>query len=1290
MDKDTRNAIEKATQRARQLLRDDFTSQLEGTFDVLRSGNFVVTPGAHLSPRQVFEREKIVAAIEHKRVAGMDPAEAVADYVRDAAFTTLNRFAALKMLEARELVQECISKGEQSSGYREFCGLSPGVGLLPDGAGYRLYIESLFDELSTEIKVLFDRRDSASVLWPKRQTFEGILDVLNAPELSFVWAEDETIGWVYQYFNSREERQAMRDPKQGGSQAPQNSRELAVRNQFFTPRYIVQFLTDNTLGRIWCEMYQGRTRLNEVCEYFVRPNNEFDFRPKKDPRDVAILDPACGSGHFLLYAFDLLLVMYEEAWADSDAARSETTGHRLREDYQELDALRRAIPGLVLRHNLHGIDIDSRCAQIAQFALWMRAQRAFRDFGIRRSERPLIRKANVVVAEPIAADETMVNEFQRRLSDSSLARVFASLLDKLKLAGELGLLLRVEELGGKKQTSGQTGDLFVLAQERIRSAVAAFAEEFGAPARTKRRLFAEDALQGVGFLELSERRYSVLLMNPPFGDATPKAATYLEREYFSTRLDLFAAFCDRLLELSEPDGVLGAITPRDGFFKKTLLGWRELVLQHHMPVVADLGIGVLDAATVRVAAYVIAKTRSERPSRFLDLVDLPDREQRLRSEARTAQRAYDVQLSAFRLLPLCRFLYWLPRRLWEIYSSAEPLENRACTPRYGLTTLSDERFCRLFFEVEPETIGADRAWAFMSKGGDDYPYGGVSNCVVRWQDDGAEMAEVNRQANGQIAQTRRASKYYFRPAVAFSNRSVQFSVRWHPANFLFSVRGPAVIPLRASQSYLLGFFNSRLVRALIQMQTASQTYTSGVLKELRWVEPDRATCEAVERSAVEAFQQVRVRLATVETDPFFGGLVARAADGPPTTVRDYLRWRRRFVEQLNANLKDLQLRIDQQVSQLYGVSNEDVERCERVEEDAEPNAGFPPKFEFVQSDAEALTSYLFGVAIGRWRPRVVDEAPALDAAAPQSQFAASGPADVAPIVVDDPGHAHDLVSMVRAALNKVLSDASDDDVAILERALGSDLREWFAKKFFAEHISMYSGFGRSAPIYWQLATPSARYSIWMYAPALTRDTLYKLQNEYAGPKLAHEERRLEAIRLEFGPSPKGAERRQLSAQESFVEELRVFLDEIKRVAGLWNPNRDDGVVINFAPLWRLVPHLKGWQKELKATWDTLCAEEYEWAHVAMHLWPERVVAKCARDRSLAIAHGLEDVFWAEGDGGKSKPLERPKRSIEELIHERSSLAVKASLKNLLEAPIAGSNGGRRRGQLGTRVAEETR
>src|SRR6266404_1673127 len=395
MDKATRNAIERATQQARRLLEDDFSSQLEGTFDVLRSGVVAPKGGVHLSARQHFQREKIVAAIEHKCAAGTTAVAAVTDYVRDAAFTTLNRFVALKMLEGRQLVQECITSGEQSGGYREFCGMAPGLALLPDAAGYRLYIESLFDEFSTEIKVLFDRRDAASGLWPKRQTFEMLLTILNDADLSRVWGEDETIGWVYQFFNSADERKKMRDE----SQAPRNGRELAVRNQFFTPRYVVQFLVDNTLGRLWLETHGEQTRLTKLCEYLVRSADKpVQVRARKDPRDLRILDPACGSGHFLLYSFDLLLAIYEEAWSAGETdTRSEATGRTLREDYPDLAELRRAAPRLIVEHNLYGVDIDPRCAQIAALALWLRAQRVWKDLGVTASNRPRVQRTHIVV-----------------------------------------------------------------------------------------------------------------------------------------------------------------------------------------------------------------------------------------------------------------------------------------------------------------------------------------------------------------------------------------------------------------------------------------------------------------------------------------------------------------------------------------------------------------------------------------------------------------------------------------------------------------------------------------------------------------------------------------------------------------------------------------------------------------------------------------------------------------------------------------------------------------------------
>ena len=221
--------------------------------------------------------------------------------------------------------------------------------------------------------------------------------------------------------------------------------------------------------------------------------------------------------------------------------------------------------------------------------------------------------------------------------------------------------------------------------------------------------------------------------------------------------------------------------------------------------------------------------------------------------------------------------------------------------------------------------------------------------------------------------------------------------------------------------------------------------------------------------------------------------------------------------------------------------------------------------------------------------------------------------------------------------------------------------------FWAGHLRRYSRSSRTAPIYWMLSLPSQRYSVWLYYHRLTPDTLYAVLNDYVKPKLRREERRLVDLRQEGEPTPSRTQLKAREDQERLVDELRAFQDEVARVAPLWRPDLNDGVIINHAPLWRLVPHHKEWRKKLMECWAKLVAGEYDWAHLALHLWPERVIPKCATDRSLALAHGLDEVFWtANADGGASPRAVDPAQ-IEALIAERSSPAVKAALQSLLEA-----------------------
>jgi hypothetical protein len=285
------------------------------------------------------------------------------------------------------------------------------------------------------------------------------------------------------------------------------------------------------------------------------------------------------------------------------------------------------------------------------------------------------------------------------------------------------------------------------------------------------------------------------------------------------------------------------------------------------------------------------------------------------------------------------------------------------------------------------------------------------------------------------------------------------------------------------------------------------------------------------------------------------------------------------------------------------------------------------------------------------------------------------------VLVDDPGHAKDLTATVRAVFDIVFGAVADrwwDDAAAAVDPTNHDLRAWLARSFFGYHLSHYSKSHRKAPILWQIGITSGRYSLWLYAHRLTRDGLFQLQNDVVGPKLGHEERQLTSLIQIAGVSPSASERKDIATQEAFVEELRTMLDEVRRVAPLWNPKLDDGVVLTMAPLWRLVSQHRAWQKELEDKWGELCAGQYDWAHLAMHLWPERVVPKCAKDRSLAIAHDLEDVFWVEGPDQKWHARETPTIAIDQIVRERTSSAVKAALTNLLDAPAAAPSKGRTR------------
>jgi hypothetical protein len=639
METALRNALRLTITACRRLLEEDFRLQLEGHYDIrsMKTLNAILDPG-HLSFSGHVGRQVIAAAIQHEIAQGTGFDSALERFIRESAFTTLNRLAALKLLEdpSRKLIPESIGQKDNSKGYRQFAMVSPELirsetRRRPDG-GYCLYLEMLFDDLAHAVGVLFDRDLPQSILFPSTTCLDAVLNELNKSELAAVWPEDETIGWIYQYFTPPE----LRDKVRKESAAPRNSYELAFRNQFYTPRYVVEFLTDNTLGRTWYEMRQGDTRLREQCHYLVRlPDEPIPARPPKDPREIRVLDPACGSGHFLLYAFELLETIYIEDYDQS------STASKLVEDFPDRETFLRQVPRLILENNLHGIDIDRRAAQIASLALWLRAQRAYTEMKITPRSRPLFQRSNIVCAEPMPGEFDLLGEFLRDLKPKVLERILRKIWDRMKVAGEAGSLLKIEReireeiheahellkhapppvqltLFGPSQPAVQlvlefrevTDEAFwEQAEQRVLEELRHYAQQASNGQGVTRRLFAHDAAQGFAFVNLLQVPFDIVLMNPPFGAPSLWSKDYIITNYPRTKNDLYAAFVERGLELLHPGGMLGAITSRTGFFLKTFQQWREEILlkESELTVMADLGYGVLDTAMVETAAYVIRR-----------------------------------------------------------------------------------------------------------------------------------------------------------------------------------------------------------------------------------------------------------------------------------------------------------------------------------------------------------------------------------------------------------------------------------------------------------------------------------------------------------------------------------------------------------------------------------------------------------------------------------------------------------------------------------------------------------
>lgn len=642
-------------------------------------------------------------------------------------------------------------------------------------------------------------------------------------------------------------------------------------------------------------------------------------------------------------------------------------------------------------------------------------------------------------------------------------------------------------------------------------------------------------------------------------------------------------------------------------------------------------------------------------------------------------RHFAVSDQAFDPIPGKPFAYWVSKAIRETFTRMPPFESDGRKVRVGLQTSDDFRFVRAWWEPKSELPALPR-WFPFAKGGGHSPYYCDLSLVVNWSDDGLEMKAWADPLYGNSGWSRiiKSTDLYFKPGITWPLRAKRFSPQSLPKGSIFSVRGYSAFPLAGEKTHTLAIFNSAAFDYIFKTALGRFGYPEfivGILQAMPRAEPSKMQADTLRALARKAWSLKRDLDTTEETSHAFI---------LPMLLRSRLGgYDPNLIEK---NLAQVQSNVDAISFELYGFS--DADRADALREVGTISESTDGKEDILDSDTDdddtdapvdqtdGLLSWTVGVAFGRfdWRlaggerspppePEPFDElperCPGMLPEGAERFYKHVG------FLVDDPGHPHDLAKLVEDVLVRV-------DVSV-----SSDVRAWLQRDFFDFHLKRYSKSKRKAPIYWQIATASGRYNIWLYAPSANAETFFRLQQDVLEPKIANEERALSEL-SQGGRELSSRDRLEIENQEKLVEELKQLADEVKRVAPLWNPILDDGTVLVMAPLWRMVGHHKQWQKELRTRWEELQSGKCDWSHQAMHLWPERVVHKCAEDRSLAIAHDLEDVFWFEAESGKWAKRDVPTRPVNEIVRERTSDAVKAALKELLEAPEPAATGSRSR------------
>ncbi|MUW13336.1 BREX-1 system adenine-specific DNA-methyltransferase PglX [Halorubrum sp. CBA1125] len=1214
LSSDQRSTIRSTILSTRHALEDELRRQLE-KYGIYEDKRLPLENLTHLSVEEIETRRTLNAAIERELESTEGDLErSITNYVREATKTYLNRFVALKTIEIRGIIEETITErpeyGNRSYIHHTVAEIAGELTNAPDD-GFGTALELAYQEIGAEIRMIFEESEH-TVIDLDPQVREEVLDKLDAIE-NEAWESDEALGWVYQYFGE-EEREEI-DERVDEENYKIAGTDIATKTQLFTPRYIVEWMVDNSLGRLWLEMQGERTSINDEdkCFYLAPLEDSLTDRETKSVKEITVLDPACGSGHMLFYAFDVLYQMYLE----------------------ESEIAEKYIPREILRNNLYGVDIDSGAAQIAALSLYLKAKDQSPDVEIPQ--------LNIVSADAVLINGERKEEILERSGSELEREILEQIWNSFGDIRELGSLVQVEdridevldeyreefEATGQAQfTSGgglTSQSTFVAGGEeeswdeiksRLMQSVQNLASEALEHNDPIEEMFAAEVGKTVELLDVLMGEYDTVVSNPPYLQSKKMGETLKDyiRDHYVGKYDVYGAFIERCLSFSSEDGHVSMVTPENFMFLYYFRGLRKKLLNESYFIEAAHLSG--HSFSMKDRPFTIPFVLRGNPpssgqySRFYRMTHEQDRYDshkkkisgldQIARTLRSGEPHKDVySFSQTRIDDIGRrpFLYWFGDETLSLFSKYPSIDDIA-EVKQGLATGDDDRFVRKSWEL-PQSELENRFKRFQ-KSGTDSEYYDVPEDFVDWKQAGDPIAEYDGSRPQNM-------DYYFKQGTTFRSFGNYFVSRIKTKNTIFSHKAHAIFPKEVSNEILLANLNSTLHRFIANGLNPGLNFEVGDAKRFP-LKTDYEYQEELFELVKTGIQESKTlsRLTEISAD-FEGSAITELLESSTidllyaeettqariltvhgisdTLLFDEYEISSETQEQMYANLPkntsnypvddNVHVEYPEFLNEYLDVSDFDDERLDSAVEtlrsldgvplrEAAEKTGISPltvaqlryDYDLYTDDEQTRTagrvvSLIVGSLFDRWKTGT--EIPTLD-----DEILAFDHSTTS------------VTNLFSKALNELFQDSAQAE-RTLESALGDQPVNWLRENFFRyHHVDEYKPRGERSPIYWQLESPNGGFSCFIYYHDIDANTLPKLRGQYLDPRIDELQNELETLNAQTsGDNPD----KELLKRK---EEVQNDLDDIKEFRDTIDEMIDDGVTVDVEKgIWE---NIKEWDQ----------------------------------------------------------------------------------------------------------------